>query len=305
MKKSLLVITVILICVNSAQARRPQPLATVPFELVGEKIFMKARVNGSEEINLQFDTGAGSTVIDGTTAEKLKLVVSGETKNEGAAGSVSVPTSTNNTIEVKGLKFLNITLLHLPLGEYFGIKRDAVVGYDLLKSYVVKIDYDTKTMEFYDAKSFKYGGKGEVNRFSLWSNSALMDIDLTLLSGEKIRGKFMVDDGADLPLLLNSPFVNNNGLMPKVGKVAKGSISGSDGSEVPTFRGKVQKAVIGGYTFNDFPVRLTQAQSGTLSLNDLDGILGNPILKMFNITFDYRRKKMYWEPNQSLSQRVK
>lgn len=93
--------------------------------------------------------------------------------------------------------------------------------------------------------------------------------------------------------------------MQKVGKVAKGSISGSDGSEVPTFRGKVQKAVIGGYGFSDCPVRLTQAEAGTLSLHDLDGIVGNPILKMFNITFDYRRKKMYWEPNQSFSQKVK
>ena len=266
---------------------------------------MKARVNGSEEINLQFDTGAGSASIDDTTAEKLELVPSGETRNEGAAGSASVPTSTNNTIDVNGLKFPGITLMHFSLGEYFGTKRDIVIGYDLLKSYVIKIDYDTKTMEFYDAKSFKYTGKGKVNRFSLWSNSALMDIDLTLLSGERLRGKFLVDNGADLPLLANSPFVNKNGLLQKVGKVAKGSISGSDGSEVPTFRGKVQRAVIGGHTFIDFPVRLTQAQFGSLSLNDLDGILGNPILKMFNITFDYRRKKMYWEPNQLFSQIVK
>src|SRR5882672_10928085 len=100
-----------------------QPLATVPFELVGEKIFMKARVNGSEEINLQFDTGAGSTVIDAVTAESLKLVVSGETTNEGAAGSASVPTSTNNAIEISGLKFPAITLVLVPLGEYLGTKK--------------------------------------------------------------------------------------------------------------------------------------------------------------------------------------
>lgn len=305
LKKILLLMTAILVCCDSTRAGQQRTLATVPFELIGEKIFMKARVNGAEEINLQFDTGAGSTVIDDTTAERLNLVVSGATKNEGAAGSVSVPTSVNNTIELKGLKFPNITFLHLPLGEYLGVKRDAVIGYDMLKSYVIKIDYDTKTMTFYDAKGFRYVGKGKVNRFSIWSQSALMDIDLTLFSGERLRGKFMVDNGADLPLLLNTPFVNKNGLLQKVGKVARGSITGSDGSETPTFRGKVQKVVIDGYTFNDFPVRLTEARSGTLSLNDLDGILGNPILKMFNITFDYRRKKMYWEPNQSLSQNVK
>jgi hypothetical protein len=266
---------------------------------------VKARVNGSEELNLQFDTGAGSTVIDDSTAAALKLVATGSTMNEGAAGSGSVPTSVNNTIEVGGLDFSGITLMHLPLGEYFGTRRDAVIGYDMLERYVIEIDSDAKTMEFYDAKGFDYRGQGKAIRFSLWSNSALMDIDLTLLSGRKLRGKFLVDTGADLPLLLNSPFVAKNHLMQEVGKVAKGSISGSDGAEVSTFRGKVKKAVIGGYAFSDFPVRLTQAQSGTLSLSDLDGILGNPILKMFNITFDYRRKKMYWEPNRSFSQNVK
>jgi len=273
--------------------------------LVGEKIFIKARVNDSGEINVQFDTGAGSTVIDVATAEALKLVASGATTNEGAAGSVSVPTSANNTIEVGGIEFHDIALLHLPIGEYSGIARNAVIGYDMLKQCVIKIDYDTKTMELYAPRSFRYAGKGKIERFRLWSNSALIDIDLTLLGGERIRGKFMVDDGADLPLLLNSPFVNENGLMDRVGKVAQGAISGSDGSEVATFRGKVQQAVIAGFTFADFPVRLTRAQSGTLSLKDLDGILGNPILKMFNITFDYRRRRMYWEPNQSFSQKVR
>jgi hypothetical protein len=76
------------LCLDSAFAQRQPPLGSVPFELVGEKIFMKARVNGSEELNLQFDTGAGSTVIDDSTAQKLGLVFSGETNNEGAAGSI-------------------------------------------------------------------------------------------------------------------------------------------------------------------------------------------------------------------------
>ena len=293
------------ICLGTAYAQRQKPFATIPFELVGEKIFMKAKVNGSENINLQFDTGAGSASIDDNTAERLHIAATGKTTNEGAAGSASVPISANNTIEINGLKFPNVTLMHFPLGNYSGVNRDVVIGYDMLKSYVIKIDYDTRKMEFYDAKSFKYTGKGKVNKFSLWSESALMDVNFILLNGEKIRGKFMVDNGSASPLLLNSPFVNKNGLMQKVGKTAKGSISGSDGAETFTYRGKTQKAVIGGFTFNDFPVRLTQAESGTLSLDDLDGILGNPILKMFNITFDYRRKKMYWEPNQSFSQNVK
>lgn len=89
MKTALLLIAATAVCTNGAHARPPQPLLTVPFEVAGEKIFLKARVNGSEELDLQFDTGAGSTVINEATAKSLGLVASGETKNEGAAGSAS------------------------------------------------------------------------------------------------------------------------------------------------------------------------------------------------------------------------
>ena len=50
---------------------------------------------------------------------------------------------------------------------------------------------------------------------------------------------------------------------------------------------------------------MKRERSGTLSLNDLDGILGNPILKKFNITFDFRRRKMYWAPNGSFAESVR
>ena len=306
MRKAILFVAGLLLSgASPATVRTSQPLAITPFELVGEKIFLKARVNGSSALNLQFDTGAGSSVIDDSTAARLGLAVSGQTTNEGAAGSVSVPTSANNTLELEGLAFTDITLLHLPLGEYSGVRRDAVVGYDLLARYVIRIDYDTKTMAFYDPKSFRYSGKGKTVRFRLWDNSALMFMEFALLSGERLRALVMVDNGADLPLLLNSPFALNHDISRKVGKMAQGSISGSDGSEVPTFRGMSRWATIGGFQFDRFPVRFAQARSGTLSLSDLDGVLGNPILRKFNITFDYRRKRMYWEPNGSFSENVR
>lgn len=305
MKKAIVLISLICICLTPALAGTQKPLTSVPFELEGEKTFIKGRVNGSEEINLLFDTGAGASVIDETTAARLGLVASGQTVNEGSGSSSSVPFSANNTIEVNGLKFPGINLMHIHLGQYLGTRKDVIIGYQMLKRYVIKIDHDTKMMEFYDAKSFRYTGNGRVNRFSIWSDSAFVEIKLTLLSGEKLRGKYMVDTGGDLPLILNSPIVNKKGLMQKVGKVLKGGITGSNGEEVPTFRGMVQKAEIGGYVFSDFPVRLAQAQAGTLALTEIDGVLGNPILKKFNITYDYSRRKMYWEPNQLFSQKVR
>ena len=172
MKRFLVLLAVLWVCPPPASASPQKPLASVPFELVGEKIFMKARINGSAEINLQFDTGAGSTVIDSAAAVALGLTTRGQTQNEGAGGTSTVPVSLANVIEVQGLKLEGIPLLHFDLGEYLGTRRDAIIGYDMLQRYVVKIDYDRNTIEFYDAAHFKYTGTGRKNSFRIWSNSA-------------------------------------------------------------------------------------------------------------------------------------
>jgi hypothetical protein len=194
-----------------------------------------------------------------------------------------------------------VELLHLHLGEYEGIARDAVIGYDLLQRYVIRVDYDTKTMSFYDPVSFRYAGKGHVTPITIWSNCALVGADLTLLDSQRLHGSFMVDTGADLPILINTPFVERHDLMHQVGKTAQGSLTGSDGAEVTTYRGKTQKVDVAGFTFPNCPVRLADADSGTLSLSEIEGILGGPILRKFNTTFDYHGRKMYWEPTRSFS----
>jgi hypothetical protein len=281
------------------------PLADVPFELVGEKLFLTGLLNG-QPVSVQFDTGAESSVISTKTANRLGIVANSRVENEGATGKAIVPASTGAALALGGVSLRGITLTHLDLDDYEGRSRDIVLGYDLLRNYVVQVDHDANRMRVFTERGFDHSSAGTVQAIDLWGASAVMEAELELQDGEHVRGRFLIDTGGTLPLLLSTPFVTKHQLLGRVGETKQGSIGGSDGGEITTHRGKVAQATFAGHSIADFPVRLAaDARAGVLSSSEVDGLLGNPVLRKFNITYDYRAKRTYWRPNSHFDMPVR
>src|ERR1700759_4425446 len=74
--------------VSSGTPAASRAVAQVPIELVGNEIFLRVRVNGSEPLWFGLDTGAGSTVLNTTAAEALGLKLEGSHQSRGAGGHV-------------------------------------------------------------------------------------------------------------------------------------------------------------------------------------------------------------------------
>ncbi|MEO0470642.1 MAG: PDZ domain-containing protein, partial [Bacteroidota bacterium] len=58
------------------------------------------------------------------------------------------------------------------------------------------------------------------------------------------------------------------------------------------------------FAFLQVPASLYNVKSGFFASRNVAGIIGNQILKRYNITFDYQAGKSYWEPNQKFSEAV-
>ena len=272
------------------------PLAVLPFENVGEKIFLTGLLDG-HPVSIQFDTGAESPVISTEAAGRLGIAANSSTENEGGTGKAIVPASTGRSMALGAVKLHDLTLTHLEIGDYEGHKRDIIIGYDLLRDHVVQVDHDANRIRVFTPDS-RFEKAGTVQSITLWGASAVLEGDLELMDGERIRGRFLIDTGGVLPLLLHTPFATKHQLAGRIGKTNQGSVGGSDGGEITTFRGRVARATIAGHAFSDFPVRFaSNARVGVLSSDEVDGLLGSPVLRKFNITYDYSRKRTYWEPN--------
>jgi tetratricopeptide (TPR) repeat protein len=126
-------------------------ITELPFELIGNGIFIKAKINNSEkEYNFIFDTGAAKVVIDKEVMEELSEA--GQSSETIVHDAVGV-SQTAEEIRLKALKVGNISVTDCPAFvldldelEALGIKVHGVLGNSFLKHFLVKIDYNQKTL---------------------------------------------------------------------------------------------------------------------------------------------------------------
>lgn len=171
-----------------------------------------------------------------------------------------------------------------------------LIGYELFSSFIVRINYSSKTITYYKHETAYIPRKGTKVPISIEDRKPYIESELKLPDGKKETVKLIIDTGAGHPLSLET----NNGIpydVPEInipanlGVGLSGMISGYI-SRIPNMTvGKFQLSNII-CAFPDYSN--VAAKIYSVSRN---GNLGNTILKRFNVVFDYHRKVMYLKPN--------
>lgn len=299
MKRIVICLCVIFCCAPIITAQHSNLITKIPFELKGNHLFIKVKVNDSGNLHFVFDTGAGATSINSRVAENLKLIASKETISKGASGEVKLQIVKNNTLKIESLLLKKIDLYSSPLlhlEKVFGVDIDGILGYDLLKKYVVKINYDTSEIELYVSKRFKYKGKGELIKIDLGNVPTAM-AKINLGNGNSLDGEFILDNGAGLAVGFCTPYSQKYQLKESIGKTYSITSRGYSTNTTSVEVGRLNELTVQNFQFSNIPVRIYNTKSGVMAYKGIAGIIGNEILKRFNITYDYKRKESFWEPN--------
>lgn len=278
-------------------------IATVrlPMKMVGEHIFIKIKVGDSKHLNFIFDTGAGGTVINLRTAQNLKMRPSGFTPVKSAHSQDFTPYFSNNELKLAHLSVPDVRLLgssleHLEVRS--GTTIDGIVGFAILKKYIVRINHDANQLELYNKAHYQFPKNSKSYDVSWWFPVPSINATLTLNNGEKITGSFLIDTGASTSMILNTPFVNRNKLLEKFSKKLKHSSQGLTSKKITDFKARLKQMKLGDFNFANVPVNLSQATRGLLASKKIDGIIGNGILKRFNLILDYSNQKLILQPNR-------
>ncbi len=279
-------------------AQGAEPICRIPFELVGEHVIITVQVNGSDGLNFLFDTGCTEAVMDSITAEDLGLVSRGQVKDYGDGSFVErvIPHATMMIGEFRldEVKFNKQSLKYLE--SFTGQDLDGVIGNEILQNYVVRIDYDRMTFEIYDRTGYTYDGNREACRITANRYFSTIDAAVVLNNTEVVRGEFLIDTGAELTVAFSTPFVNDNNLLSKTGKRLECRLHARN-AVFTAYQTRIRGLRLGNSDFARIPVFLAQTKSGALSTSALAGIIGNEVLKRFNVVFDYSRQRIYLEPN--------
>ena len=274
-------------------------LTKIPFvHLSGGIIILKAQIdNFPDSLNFVLDTGSGGISLDSATVVYLGLIETTSDKTiRGIGGIKTVSFANNHQLRLKGL---NVEHLDFHINDYdlltsvYGVKIDGIIGYSFLRRYIVKLDYDNQMIEIFTPGIFKYPRGG----YLLKPNFSTLPMQTAIINDDRpILSRFIFDTGAGLSFLLSSDFVDDSVVFKKSRKLYPTQAEGLGGKRLMSL--SVAKEVkLGPYKFKKVPIHIFEDDYNVTSYPLLGGLIGNDILRRFNVILNYPEQSIHLKPN--------
>ena len=269
-----------------------QSARRIPFEFVGNHIYLRARVNNSEPLWFLLDSGATASYLGVQQAKALKVA---DQENSVKGVSISLP----------GARLLNQDFSLRPLGfdPYDGHAIDGMFGYDFINRFVIEIDYVNRTVNLYDPKNYKYSGFGDIIPLIMLEDDSggkvpLVRVKIMQRGRAPIEGKLIADLAVRAGITFNTPFVEANKLLQPTQKTIQAVLgAGAMVRESKQPIGRLPNIQLGCFTIQNPVAIFFQDKQGVMASPEFDGLIGSEILRRFKVIFDYSRQQMILEPN--------
>lgn len=272
-------------CRNCADKQNIIPFTIDPND---NGIRIQGKMNDSQTLNLVFDTGAKLVYIsEPAINKKVKLILDGTIHDVGGDGLTKLRTSSGNRLfmgemEWKGLDFVSFNF----------IDADGLIGWNVFENNPIEIDYDQKIMTIHDSPS-TISKDYTKHKMEIFNGSPF--IEATLIIGDKrVSDWFLFDSGFNGSLHLSNHLVVKNELNGKMKKIGKATVTGSGGGKKSLDVLLLPKIQIGNYEITNIQTNANVAQPDDITHDD---ILGNELLKGFNVVLDFKNKNIYLKPN--------
>jgi hypothetical protein len=265
----------------------------------GGVVVVKALINNiPDSLNFILDTGSGGISLDSFTCEKLQLKTEQSDKTiRGIAGMRTVRFAYNNTMHLPGLR---VDSLNFHINDYeilssvYGEHIDGIIGYSFLVRYIVKLNYDSSRMSVFSRGTMKYPRGGFLLKPLL--------VSIPIQGGrvkeqdQEINGRFYFDIGAGLCLLLSSDFATDSlkfNPRKKMFHTQAEGLGGKAQMKITT----VKEFKLGPYKFRRVPAYIFDDEYNVTSYPYLGGLIGNDLLRRFNVILNYEKRDIHLIPN--------
>ena len=274
-------------------------LVKIPFtQLTGGIIIVQAKLGEHPDtLNFILDTGSSGISLDSTTADYLQLKpIPTERTIRGIAAIRKVSFLYNQQLKFPGL---TIDSLDFHINNYdiltavYGERIDGIIGYSVFKRFIMKFDYDSMKVSFWTNGTIRYPRGGYLLKPSV---NQLMAQQIRVRDEETVNSRFLYDMGAGVCMLLtrdfiaDSPFIDNK--KKRWTKEGEG-LGGKIDMELTV----IKEVKVGPYRFRNVPVHIFEDEYNVTNYPYMGGLIGNDILRRFNVILNYAKSDIYITPN--------
>lgn len=268
-------------------------------QLSGGVILLQAKFNNiPQPLNFILDTGSGGISLDSATTEEFKIphVPSGRTVN-GIAGIRQVDVAKDNRLTFPNLIVDSLDFYindYEILSSVYGEKIDGIIGYSLISRYIIKLDFDSLRIEFFTKGEIRYPRSG----FLLHPLFTALPIQpLIIKDARQINANFYIDTGAGLCFLISKQFEEDSSALGKQRKPVSVEVQGLGGKKEMLLT-IIKEVRIGPYRFRKVPTNILDDEFNATSYPFIGGVIGNDLLRRFNIVLNYQKKEIHLLPNK-------
>ncbi len=278
----------------------------IPFLSINNLIIIKISINGSPKYNFILDSGVRKTIIISLEPQESlqinqarKIKINGLGKGKAIDAFHSIGNSMNLSNKVIGINQELIILLDdiFHLKSQLGIPIHGIIGYDLLRHFVTKINYETLTITFYTPEEFIYKRTmGQKLTMKIFSKKPYIIGQTEACNDSSKDVKLLIDSGGSMPIWLyvntkNGICLPQKHIRAKLGEGLNGKIEG--------LVGRISYLQIGKVKFINPICNFPDSSSiyNVIAMDKRNGSIGTDILRRFTFYLDYPHHEFIFKKN--------
>lgn len=281
------ILTICSACAYSA----PKPL-TIPITPAPDNhIHLSVDVNGGPPLDFIFDTGANICVLTERGRTKLAdLRFDGRQETLGSGGVTRRPTASNVTLTIHGRDWTGQTLM---LVDYGGsLHADGVIGYNLFSQDTITLDFDRGVLEVFDRMP---AAATRLSPVPVTMRDDLAFIPVTLNTGTAISSDLAaVDTGYGGTVTIAAPLAKRAALPGKLERLGTGTMGGTGSGAIEIVTVRLHRLTLANISTDNVPVDVQLRPPHNFKTWD---IIGNELLRRFNVVWDIPARRMYFSKN--------
>jgi len=267
-------------------------------QFTGGVILLKAQFGSfPDSLNFILDTGSGGISLDSTRVVDFGLTPEPSNKSiRGIAGIRKVSFLNNQVLR---LPHLTIDSLNFHINNYqiltnvYGERIDGIIGYSVISRYIIKLNFDSSMVEFWTKGNLKYPRGGYLLKPFI---STLPVQTVRVRDDRTINARFLYDIGAGMNMIFSTDFINDSSLLSKKRKLFAKEAEGL-GGKIDMSITVIKEVKLGPYRFRNVPVYIFDDVYNATSYPYLGGLIGNDLLRRFNVIMNYEKRDIHLLPN--------
>ena len=274
-------------------------ITSFPFkQFSGGVMLVQARfANIPDTLNFILDTGSVGISLDSATCIEFNIATTAtDTTITGIGGIRKVPFVFDQTLHLPGL---DVSQLNFHVNNYdvltsvYGEKIDGIIGYSFFNRYVVAINFDSSIVNVYSPGKINYPRGGTILHPVF---TALPIQWLSFKEQRKMGYNFYFDTGAGLCFLLSDRFAEDSAVLLSRRKPVITQAQGM-GGKLQMRLTVIKELKIGPYKFRQVPTYLYNDEYNVTSFPFVGGLIGNDLMRRFNIILNYPAREIHLLPN--------